>query len=335
MWRKEEEKKLIELYPDNYNIDIAGMLGKTKSQIDNKGYRLGLKKSKALLLKRNNSGVIGRVVNGGRSLTYETLKKIASKYKTKIDFIRGDEPAYQSARLKGYLESICSHMTVIKFSVPQLILREITDFILDTKASYNNRKVIKPYEIDVFYEEFSLGFEFQGIAWHLNNKNDDIKRKIANHKGITIIYINELVNSRDYEKDIKNQLIEQLVVINGVTGKAICEDVITNCKVKNIYDSLYNKEELIEVTRKYDSFKKFKAKELTVYKKLCKLQLIDIATNHMSDKNINKLNYSDVYMENIIKQYDNLTDFRKDQLHLYKHIKRLKKDFLIKHLKRK
>jgi hypothetical protein len=268
-------------------------------------------------------------------LTYDTLKAIASKYKTKIDFIRGDEPAYQSARLKGYLPDICAHMTVMKFSIPQLILREITDSLLNTKASYNNRKVIKPYEIDLYYEEFNLGFEYQGIAWHLNNKNDLIKSEMIKQRKINVIYIYEYNGSRNYEKDIKEQLINNLSLINSITNKKISKSKILNCKIKNIYLELYNKEELIAIAKSYKLFADFYKKKQNIYRKLCKMGLINIATSHMKDKTINKHKFTEEYLISIVSTYNNLTDFRKNEPVIYKHIKRVKKNYLLINLKRK
>jgi len=335
MWTKREEGDLIILYPNMFNIDIANILGKTKSQIDNKAHRLGIKKSKLLLTNVSKFGNQKRIEMGGRNLTFENLKGIALKYKTRIDFIHGDGPAYQSARLKGYLDDICSHMTIVKFSIPQLILREITDAIFEIKCSYNNRKILSPYEIDVYYEEFNLGFEFQGIAWHLNNKNDKIKEKMANDKGVFILYINELEGSRNYEKDIKEQLINKLALINSITNKKITKTKILKCKIKNIYLELYNKEDLILIAKSYTSFSDFLKNERSVYRKLCKMKLIDGATSHMNNKKINKHNYSEEDIYKKINQYDNLTDFRKNELQLYKHIKRVKLDTPLEKLKPK
>lgn len=335
MWTKKEEKLLIKLYPNKFNKEIGVIMNKTKSQIDNKGYRLGLVKSKKLLETRNKLGIENRRLKGGRHLTYDNLKKIASNYKTKIDFINNDNSAYQAARLSGVLSDICSHMTVVKFSLPQLILREITDKIINLPSTYNNRKIIKPYEIDIFYGDINLGFEFQGIAWHKNNNNDKIKKEIANNKGIKIIYIYELENSRNYEIDIKKQLIDNLKIINKYTKKKISKEDIEKTFVNNIYEKLYNREELINVVKSYNSFKEFKELEITIYKKLNKLKIMDIATNHMKDKKINKLGFSDSYIKSVVKNYDNLTDFRKNELQLYKHIKRVNKNYLIEHLKRK
>jgi len=335
MWTKDEKNKLIEVYSNMLNIEIAELLGKTRLAINAMGVRLGLKKSPELIKKISKMGYSARIDKGGRDLSYENLKKIANKYKTRIDFIRDDNAAYNSARIKGVLDDICSHMTVIKFSIPQLILREITDNIIGVKSSYNNRKVIKPYEIDVYYDEFNLGFEFQGIAWHKNNKNDAIKSKLAIDKGINIIYIHEYNNSRDYENDIKKQLIENLIKINYLTNKNISKHDVLNFVVKNIYLELYNKDELIDVAKRYNCFIKFKNEKYNIYKKLLKMKLIDEATSHMDNKKISKHSFSDEFLISIINKYDNLTDFRKHDLVTYRHIKRLKKEYLIKDLKRK
>ena len=110
---------------------------------------------------------------------------------------------------------------------------------------------------------------------------------------------------------------------------------ILKYKVNNIYLTLYNKEELLNVAKKYTSFIEFKNKENKVYRKLLKMKLINIATSHMLDKKINKLTITNEEIIKIVNKYGNLTDFRKEELKLYKHIKRLKKDFLIINLKRK
>lgn len=335
MWTTNEIKKLIELYPDNFNRVIAKELNKTLSSINNMGYRLKLKKTDLLLSKRNELSNKSRIKNGGRDLTYENLKKIAKKYKTRIDFIREDGPAYNVARVKDFLDDICSHMTVMKFSIPQLILREITDSILNVKGSYNNRKIIKPYEIDIYYDDFKLGFEYQGIAWHNNNKNDVIKSKLAVDKNIKIIYIHELKNSRNYENDIKKELIDNLFIINKMCKKNIIKNDVESCVVKNIYLDLYNKEEMLDIAKSYKSFIEFKTNEKSIYRKLLKMKLIYVATEHMLDKKTNKLKLDDNHLKNIISKYNNLTDFRSENLKLYKHIKRVKKDFLLDGLNRK
>lgn len=326
MWTSNEVKKLIELYPDMSNIDIAKELNKTKGSIDNKSFRLNLKKSDKFLSYRNKLGHRTKVIGGGRDLTVNELKKIALKFKTKIEFIKNDEPAYQAARNKNVLNEICSHMSVIKFSTPQLILKEVLDGLFKINSDYNNRKIIKPYELDLYYAEYKLAFEYQGIHWHKNSLNDTTKKKMCTEKGITLIYIHE--KTRNYEKDIKKQLIDKLDLINNITKKNYTSIDINDIEVPNVYTKLYNKDELISLAKSYKFFKIFKEKKTKEYKKLLKLGLIDEATKHMVDKKkFIKLSISEI--KNIIDKYDCLADFRKNELKLYKHIKRTNKNHLI------
>lgn len=335
IWTIKEIEKLKELYSDYTNFEIAELLNKSKNSIDNKAFRLKLKKSNELLTRISKEANLTRISKGGRDLTLENLKNIALKYKTRIEFKRNDDPAYNSARIKGVLDEICSHMTVLKFSTPQLILRNIMDKLLNSKSIYNTRRIIKPYEIDVYYPEFNLAFEYQGKNWHNkpNEKNRDlIKKKLFNQKNINIIYIYE--KTKDYEKDIKNQLIKHIVFINKISNSNLIKDDILNCEVNNIYSEVYNKEELIAIAKKYNSFKEFKKREKPTYRKLYNLKLMELAANHMKDYCKRKV-LGLVKIKEIISKYDNLTDFRLNENSLYKNLKKTKRDHLIKHLRTK
>lgn len=328
MWKVKEENKLKEIYPNKTNKEISKILNKTISSINNKSYRLGLKKSKEFLLWRNKSGHKSKVLKGtSRDLTYDKLKKIANNYKTKIEFIKNDEPAYQACVRKKILDDVCSHMSVIKYSTPQLILEDIMNKLLNKKGSYNNRKIIKPYEIDLYYKEFKLGFEYQGIYWHSLDNNDKIKEEKCKEQNILLINIYE--KTRNYEKDIKEQIIDNLKLINEVTKNNFNCKNINNIIVSNIYNKLYNKKELIGVAKQYNSFKEFKNNELKVYRKLLNLNLVDVATSHMCDKRkFIKLTNNEI--KKIISKYNSLTEFRKNEIKLYKHIKKTEKNHLLK-----
>lgn len=322
-WSKEEIKKLIELYPDVENEIIAKEFNVNITCIENKSCRLKLLKSPAfksrMIAKRN------KMV--GRDLTFELLKEIALKYKTRGEFQFGDASAYTTARINGFLSEICKHMTVMKFSIPQLILKDIMDSLLKSKSIYNDRQKIKPYEIDVFYPQFKLAFEYQGKAWHKENKKDYIKLKILKTMGISIIYIIE--NNRRYEEDIKNQIIFYIKDINKICNTLITEKDILEHVIGNIYLELYNKEELVNIAKKYNSFKEFIKIEKKVYYKLSKMKMLDEATEHMKDR---RRPYTRTQIENIIKQYINLGDLIKNNNNVYNYIKKNKLEYLISHL---
>ena len=200
-WSEEENKRLRNIYPNTKNKEIAEIFFVTKKSIDSKATIMRLKKTKefksSILAERNKKI--------GRNLTFDLLSKIALKYKTRGEFQKKDSAAYTSARRQGFLEIICGHMSIVSFSIPQLIVKNILDFLLNSNSTYNDRKTIKPYEIDVYFPEFRLAVEYQGKGWHeVNNKTDQIKRKLFEKEKINIFYINE--NNRRYEEDIKKQI---------------------------------------------------------------------------------------------------------------------------------
>ena len=115
----------------------------------------------------------------GRNLTFDLLSKIALKYKTRGEFQKKDSAAYTSARRQGFLEIICGHMSIVSFSIPQLIVKNILDFLLNSNSTYNDRKTIKPYEIDVYLPDYNLGFEYNGKGWHIDNERDKLKNDLS------------------------------------------------------------------------------------------------------------------------------------------------------------
>lgn len=324
-WTEDMIDSLSKLYPDNRNVDIAKKLGVTKSAIENKANRLKLRKSDEfkpkLMIKRNKLM--------GRDLTYNLLKEIASKFKTRSDFQYVDPSAYTTARRAKILNDICNHMAVIKFSIPQLMLRDILDSLLNSKSVYNDRKMIKPYEIDIYYPEFNIGFEYQGRIWHINNKKDKIKAEILKNKNIPVIYINEY--NRKYEDNIKQHLIDNLLFINKICKKNINKNEILNYKfTNNVYDSIYNKNDLINIAKKYNSYSIFYKNEKSVYRKLKLLNIIDDATSHMKDKK-RKHSLESVKIE--LKKYKSLLDLIKGDTGIYLYIKRNNLNYLLKDLK--
>ena len=149
-WTNSEIDLLKQIYPNAKNENVSHQMNRSITAISSKAFSLGLKKSldfKQKLTADRNKSV-------GRNLTFNTLKEIASKYKSRGEFQLKDGSAYSTARRNGYLSEICNHMINTNFSIPQLILRDITDTILKSQSFYNTRKIIPPYEIDIYYPEF-------------------------------------------------------------------------------------------------------------------------------------------------------------------------------------
>jgi hypothetical protein len=102
----------------------------------------------------------------GRQLTVEALSEISKKYKSRVEFKHKDSSAYANATRKGVLNKICEHMLPLAFSIPQLISRQIFDQILGMESTYNDRKAIRPLELDIYYEQKKFAVEYCGRGWH-------------------------------------------------------------------------------------------------------------------------------------------------------------------------
>jgi len=325
-WLKKETQYLIENFENFYNYELSEYLDRTETSIINKANKLGLKKSKSHISKHisNRNKIVGR------DLSHILLHQIAKNFKTKSEFQKSDPSAYSSARRMGILDDICKHMTSKNFSIPQIILSDIIKKIITDKIIFNDRKTLKPYEIDVFLPEYNLGFEYNGKGWHTNNPNDFEKQILGKKININLITINE--NTRNYEVDIKNQLIENLELINNICNKNILSNDVLNCKIDNPYNNIYDLSDLKSIVKKYNSFKEFYKKEYNIYQKIRKLGKIDEFTSHMCCRR-KKRNINEVIDK--ISKYEYLLDLIKYDYGTYIFVKKNNLDQLLINLKSK
>ena len=326
IWSDSDLKFLIDNYSENFNYDLEKILNKNVSAINNKAHKLNLYKSK----EQKSKHISKRNKMVGRDLNCNLLTEIAKKYKSRGEFQKKDSSAYSSARTKNILDDICEHMIPQSFSVPQLILKDIIEQLIDTDIKYNTRKIIKPYELDIYLPEFNIAFEYNGKGWHKNNKNDVIKIEKCLNKNIKLFTF--LENNRNYENDIKEQFIKILKDFNDICNTKVTEDDIKIINVNNVYKYIYNIDDLLSISKKYTLFKEFKEKESVVYRKLCKLKLLDTATIHMSGRRKRK-NITEIKEK--VKNFEYLLDLIKYDNSTYNYIAKHKLWDLISELKRK
>lgn len=326
MWKDYEISKLIELFPDETNKNLSVILNKSVSAIINKSTRLGLKKSKkhkSILISKRNKSI-------GRDLTIDNLKNIALCYKTRSEFQLNDPSAYSTSCKMGILDDVCSHMIKQSYTMPQLICKSIFDTICESNGLYNDRKTIRPYEIDIYYPEYKLAIEYNGGKWHNNDDNTELKKKICEEREIELIIIVE--NNRNYESDIKSQIINNLEIINLVLNKKITVDYINNIRVDNsIFNDIIDYDYIKSIVGKYDNYSDFRVNETSIYNKLIRLGKLDEFTYKLKRSrtiwNIDKLN-------DTISKYTKLCDFIKNDYGCYLHIKKNKLEHMICHLER-
>lgn len=330
IWSKEEINYLIKNYSNTTNEILSKNMNRTKSSIIKKSTILNLKKS-----KNHKSKIIGlRNKKIGRDLTFENLKKIAKNYKTRGEFQRCDPSAYTISRVKGYLDDICNHMIKSRYSIPQMILGEIIKIIISKDIIYNDRKIIKPYELDIYIPEYNLAFEYDGKRWHNNNKNDEIKNNICQENKIKLIRIKE--NNRNYIKDIKDQLIDNIHIINEYCNMNIKKNHIKNIKNNILYDFVNNNvlddKNIKNIINQYDNYDIFRKNDNYLYNKLLKTKTIEKYTKDL--KKI-RIKWTDEKIDDEISRYEYLNDFIKNSQHCYLYLMKNNLKYKLNKLKRK
>ena len=316
-WTKDKIKILTDLYPNNTNKDIAEILGTTKPSIARRAKKLNLYKS-----KEHKSKLIKART---RDLSYENLVEIAKKYKSKLDFQKNDSSAYSASGVMCVKDKICSHMISQSISRPQLMLKYIIKKLFDRNILYNTRKIIKPYELDIYIPDLKLAFEYDGKHWHNNRiEIDDKKDKLCISNNIKLIRINDdNCYLRYYLSNIKEQLLYQLTEINNYCKTSITSEQI-NCITDNeilvfINEKILDYDKIREITKKYNNYKEFKISEKSLYCKLIQLGCITEFTSHMK-KDI--IYWNSELCKKEINKYTSFADFYKKSYKCYIYIQR-------------
>lgn len=263
-----------------------------------------------------------------RQLNKDDCLEIALKYKTKTDFCENDGRVYRRAKSLSILDEVCSHMLKQAFSIPQLMLKFILTELLNISCLYNDRKAIKPYELDIYFPEYKLAFEYNGKGWHINDKIN--KEEICKNKGIKLFTLIE--NSRKYEVDIKNQLISVLEQINLITNKNIQISDINNLVISDsIYDSIIDVEGIKNICNKYSKFVDFVNDNYGLYQRLKSYNKLNEYTKHMVKNG--GITEEEAILES--KKYEYVNDFRNKSSKIYNWIKNKNKNYILNGLKHK
>jgi L-rhamnose mutarotase len=161
-----------------------------------------------------------------------------------------------------------------------------------------------------------LAIEYNGLGWHLSDESierDRNKKKLCDNKKITLIVIVE--NNRNYESDVKNQLIGNLDIINKITCKNFTELDVSDVDCSNVYDDIFKMKDINEIKRKIlecSSIKEFQKKYISEYNFLRrnkKLKLLDGIRN--------RIEYSDEELIQKCKEISDFSIFLKNNSKLY------------------
>ena len=237
----EDIKYVIENYAVEANKFLAEKLNCEENHIVSISNYYKLTKDKEILKIRRKEILVHRNKNiTGRDLTPEVIKEIALKYYSKREFCDKDSSAYITANRLGIMEEVTKHMVNMSFSVPQIISRQITEYLFNQKCEYNTRRIIAPYELDVYFPNLKIAFEYDGKGWHQNDEID--KTKLCKDKGILLIKLFE--RSRRFKEDIQQHLVENLQLINKWCNLFITEENILSFSEPIDFPKLFTDEEL-------------------------------------------------------------------------------------------
>lgn len=319
LWTDEEVLFLKMNYEKYTNKELSKLLNKTVKNISRQLKLNNLYKSKESIGKLKSR--INK--SNGTDLNYKYVSERALLYETRGDFCQFDKYAYNKAIKMGWMDSVCSHMKNVSFSTPQLLLKHYLEEILKCECSYNNRTEIKPYEIDCYFPKYKIGWEYNGRRFHKDEEKDLQKIKKCKEKNITLLIIDEKNNDyRNYELNIKNQLIKQIDVINRISHLQITSENILNIDNKIIYPNILSTKETNIVYGK--KLSEIKTLSDDLYKRIIKYRLFEIEKyNIINDKRKNN-RYSSYeeylnYLKN--KKYKSFSELLKYE-HPYRVLKR-------------
>lgn len=322
-WSDEEIEYLKDNFENYTNKELSYILGKSYKNVTKQLRKQGLYKSKIAIDKLKSK--INK--SNGTDLSYEFVKNKALLYETKGDFYQFDRYAYNKAVKMGWIESVCSHMKVLNFSTPQLLLKHYLECVFNCNCSYNNRTAIKPYEIDCYFPDYKIGWEYNGRRFHIDKSRDTSKYIKCKEKGILLMTINEDNEYyRNYELNIKTQLINQLEVINSVLNINIKPEYILNLDNNISYPNILSENEIKIVNGlKLSEIKKI---DKNLYNRISKYKLYTNESYHIiNDKR--KHNIYSSYEEYI--KYLREKDYKSySELLKHEHPYRVLKKFNIK-----
>jgi len=212
------KSKIKDTVNKKYNVDNISQLEDIK------------KKKEKTCLKNNGVDIISKHIYFKNTIKNNNIKKLSEKHNIKIidiaenyfilecskcgkNFEINKKCFYTRLNLKTIICTHCNPVNSFSTSGFELQLQEfikenyIGDIIL------NSRKIISPYELDIYLPDLKLAFEFDGLYWHSDlyvDKNYHLmKTKMCEKIGIQLFHIFE-------DEWIYKQEIIKSIILNNI-----------------------------------------------------------------------------------------------------------------------
>lgn len=198
-------------------------------------------------LNKNNSAQIIKNINieqfeleNDCTLTVKLVKKYGQGwYKAKIindnDIIKiSDQRTY----IKNYAIPLIEKYSQDSLAQSSVGEKQVLDYvksIFNSEIIENDRKAIKPYELDIYIPSKNVAIEFDGTYWHSFNAGAPkdyhlMKTRMCEEKGIRLIHIFE------YEWEHKQDICKS--IISSSLGLYDFKVYARNCSVKEVDSKL-------------------------------------------------------------------------------------------------
>jgi len=187
---------------------------------------------------------------------------------------------------KGYIHSsLLKEIEEYSKRVNSKFQQEVFDYINDTNAIQNTRKIISPYELDIYIPNKNLAIECDGVYWHSQyDKNYHLlKTELCEDKNIRLIHITDWLwnNKQNICKSIidnalnRNQTIiyARKCIIKNVSNKDakqfLNDNHIQGEINASLHIGLYYNNELVQIISLGKS--RYKKNEYELYRMCSKL----------------------------------------------------------------
>jgi hypothetical protein len=251
--KRKKSETFIKKYGVNWGLSSEIIKEKSKNTIiekygvNNVSQNEEIKKKKEITcLKNHGVNYISQHKDFRKNIEKINLIKLQKKYKNLLN-INGDNFTFFCEKCNQNFEiykkafysrynlnvNLCTLCNPINSYHTSGLEENLFNFIFEnteSKIIKNNKKIINPYELDIYIEELKLAFEFNGLFWHNENnlhKNYHLRKtEMCEEKGIQLIHI--------YEDDwLNKQEIIKSMIINKL-GKTKNKIYSRKCVIKEI-----------------------------------------------------------------------------------------------------
>jgi very-short-patch-repair endonuclease len=98
---------------------------------------------------------------------------------------------YETVLTNSGQMSVCPKCKENNISRPHQAVLQFCKDNYDGEIEINNRKIIKPLELDIWIPKLKLAIEVDGVYWHQEESSPQQKKKLCLEKGINLLHISD------------------------------------------------------------------------------------------------------------------------------------------------